>query len=325
MKGIIYLDTSGLNFLSDFVKSYELFSEIKKSFNFDLYISSVTLWEVLLNSDSSKREKIIYWAQMNCSGKLLKSPSEIIFDFIKNDCPTKDRVEFFKSPFSSHDFAITWKNIHGKIDRTIPVDLGELKERAAPLRMLSKKFKSIIHGMVYGDHQDELFNEWMLELVKNLDGKISLSKDNETLIKTSLIICLFVVCIGIELQNNEVRKFWGDKKIDDPLERMDYLIKENPIALIRGPIVEMANMAVTQISMSNSKSRGLFHDCLHSIYCYYSHQLVTADEHFKALRDNHKHPAFDQVVMADECQRLWNILSKKANKKFQVTPTAHLN
>lgn len=228
MKKIIYLDTSGLRFLSDLYQDHELLSDVKQRFNFELYISDITLWEVLLNSNECQREHTIYWAQRNCSGRMLKSPSEIIFNFLSNGCPRKDRRGFFENPFSNNDIAIAWNSIHGKVNRTIPVDLEELKERTKPLRSLSKNFKPIIHGMVYGENQNDLFNEWMLELSRNLDNKRAIDKEKEALIKASLVIGLFISCIGIELQNNEVRQYWSEKEIDDPIERMDYLIKGSP-------------------------------------------------------------------------------------------------
>ncbi|MEZ9158289.1 hypothetical protein AB4169_08415 [Vibrio lentus] len=49
----LYLDTSGLNFLVDRIKDTDLVESAKAHLDMELYLSPVTLWEVLLNSMKS--------------------------------------------------------------------------------------------------------------------------------------------------------------------------------------------------------------------------------------------------------------------------------
>lgn len=127
-KHIIYLDTSGLNYLADKIKDFDNFTNIKKHLNFELYLSPITLWEILLNGNDERKDYLIYWSQFNCSNELIKSPTELILDYIKLNCPLKDREEFYTNPHTEMELGITWKNIHGKIEKTIPIDLDELKK-----------------------------------------------------------------------------------------------------------------------------------------------------------------------------------------------------
>ena len=314
-KSLFYLDTSGLNFLADNVKDFDFLSEMKDHLGFELYLSPITLWEVLLNSDDARRDYLIYWGQFNCSENLVKSPTEIIFDYLKAKCPQKSRKSFFDSPFTDQQIGTTWKNIHGKIDRTIPIDIDALKERSETIRQLSKQLKVIVNDMCSGERPNDPFHKIMNKALKRLKWSKHLNLEDERLFKISLILLFFIICIGFELENSAVRDFWGKYGTDNPLKRLNRLIKKQPQILIRGPIVEMAKMAEIQISADNSNSRGLIHDCFHTIYCYYADNLITGDKHFQSLRDNTPHPTFERIIMTEQIEKTWEATMKMLKDK----------
>jgi hypothetical protein len=320
-KHIIYLDTSGLNYLADKVKSFDDFSKIKNHLNFEFYLSPITLWEILLNGNDERKDYLIYWSQFNCANNLIKSPTELILDFIKLDCPLKDRKEFYTDPYTKMDLGITWQNIHRKIDKTIPIDLNELKEKTKPIRDFSKKLKKIITDMCneeYSNYNNDPFHKAMLKVCNNLDYSDSQISKYEKLIKIALVFLFFIICIGVELQNNLLRAYWKELKIEEPFDKLDYLIDNYPMLLNRGPLVEMAKMADEQLKMSNSKSRGLLHDCFHAIYCYYTDNVITGDEHFKSLRKNEKDTIFSRILMTEEIELIWEeTLNKLTNQRSQ--------
>lgn len=322
MRSIFYLDTSGLNFLADHVKEFEAFAELKKNLGFELYLSPITLWELLLNSNDERKDYLIYWAQFNCGSNLLKSPTEIIIEYIMMGCPLKDRKIFFDAPYTKMELGTTWKNIHGKIDRTIPIDLDALKERTKPIRDLSKRLKSIINSMcdeTHANYENDPFHLAMIQALQNLDRSNTLNEEDEQICKITLILLFFIVCIGFELQNNAVREYWDALEIQDPFERLDYLVENHPILMIRGPVLEMAKMANIQLAMDNSKSRGLLHDCFHSVYCYYSDNLITGDTHFEFLRDKVKHPVFERIIMTKQIEEIWMLAMEKLTSLGKAT------
>lgn len=317
-KHIIYLDTSGLNYLADNIKDFDYFREMKKHLNFELYLSPITLWEILLNGDDERKDYLIYWSQFNCSKELIKSPTELILDYIKLNCPLKDREKFYINPHTEMELGITWKNIHGKIEKTIPINLDELKERTKPIRDFSKQLKNIITDMCdenYSNYNNDPFHKAMLKVSENLKYTDSQIIEYEKLIKISLIFLFFIICIGIELQNNLLVKYWEELNIEDPFEKLDYLIDNHPMLLNRGPVIEMARMADEQLKMSNSKSRGLLHDCFHAIYCYYTDNLVTADEHFKSLRESEKNTIFSRILMTEEIDLIWKETTRELKNR----------
>ena len=292
MISIFYLDTSGLNFLADNVKDFDCLVKVKKYLKFELFLSPVSLWEVLLNSDKKRRDYLIYWAQFNCASKLIKSPSEIIIEYIKLGCPENDRKNFLNTPYSNLVLSTTWESIHKRIDRTIPINVVELKEKTQPIRQFSKSLKTIIDDMCndsFTTNKNDPFHIAMEKALNNLEHSLTIEKKVERTYKIALIFLFFIICIGLELQNNVVRDFWDEQNIDDPFERLDFIIENHPVLMLRGPVLEMAMMAETQLLMANSRSRGLLHDCMHAIYCYYADNLITSDTHFESLRDNVNH------------------------------------
>lgn len=307
-KQIVYLDTSGLNYLADKIKDFDTFSEIKNHLNFELYLSPITLWEILLNGNDERKDYLIYWSQFNCGKNLIKSPTELILNFIKLNCPLRDKKEFYTHPYTEMELGITWQNIYRKIDKTIPINLNELKTHTKPIRDLSKNLKKIMTNMCdkeYSNYSNDPFHKAMLKVCKNLKYSDSQINKYEKLIKIALVFLFFIICIGVELQNKLLGTYWKELKIEDPFDKFDYLIDNYPMLLKRGPVIEMARMAYEQLEMNNSKSRGLLHDCFHTIYCYYADNLITGDEHFKSLRDNEKDTIFTRILMTDEIEQIW--------------------
>ena len=212
------------------------------------------------------------------------------------------------------EMGATWEYIHGKIDRTIPVDVNDLKEKSNGIRQLSKSLKRIINDMSddsQGNYEKDPFHDAMITALGNLELSREIDKKTERTYKITLLFIFFIVCIGFELQNSVVSEFWNEKGIEDPFERLDFMIQNHSVLMVRGPVLEMAVMAETQLQMDNSKSRGLIHDCMHTIYCYYADNVITSDTHFECLRDDVNHPVFERIIMTSQIQEIWDLAMKK--------------
>ena len=199
MNNITYLDTSGLNFLADYIGDADVFRHWKAGLKIDFCISNVVLWEVLLNSDDARKDYLIYWAQFNCSGYLLKSPSELFISYLEKECPLKDKKEFWFNRETNLGIGQTWKKIHGNIDKTIPIDIEALKERTKPIRELSKTLKNIVDDMCDKNshrYEEDLFHKAMYKAIDKLKLKIEINDANEKIFKISLVFLFFFVCKG---------------------------------------------------------------------------------------------------------------------------------
>lgn len=304
----VYLDTSGLNYFAD-THSIELIDKMKAA-GIRFYLSSTTVWEILLNSNQDRKEELIYWGQVNCENKLLKSTSEILLDYYNLNCPEKNRNLFWEDPFTKLGIGITWTNIHNDISRAIPADLDELKRFTKVNHDLSKKFKSIVSNMtdpIYENKESDYFYLSAKRIAEKLDFPWTEKYQNHYII--AVIITFFTFCIGIELDKSLIRNFWNKKNIEDPLDRLDFLIENKPLLFKRGPIAEMTFMVQTQLSMKNSKSRGLLLDCFHLVYAYFSDFFITNDKHFGEFRDTIKHDSFSRIIITDDIELMMKNIS----------------
>ena len=304
----VYLDTSGLNYFLDNYPQ-ELIDNIK-SVGIKFYISSTTIWEILLNSNNDRRERLIYWGQVNCENKLLKSISEILIDYYQLNFPEKNRLLFWEDPFTKLDIGKTWTNIHNDVSRTIPVNLSELKDFTKVNHELSKSFKAIVSSMTKPDYENKEADYFYISAKKIANRHVfPWNEKYESYSIIAAIITFFVFCIGIELDSSKIRDFWQDLKIEDPVERLDFLIETKPMIFKRGPIAEMTFMVQTQLLMQNSKSRGLLHDCFHLVYAYFSDSFITNDQHFGEFRKLIDHEAFSRIYIAEEIDQMINNIS----------------
>ncbi|MEA5295165.1 hypothetical protein [Vibrio parahaemolyticus] len=306
----LYLDTSGLNFLADKIKDTNFIASAKTYLEMELYLSPVTLWEILLNSNEKRRDELIYWAQFNCGSKLLKSPTEILIEYIQAGCPQSDKALFREQPFTAHEMGQTWEDIHQRHDLTIPIDFEDLKAATAAHRELSKRFKRIIENMCSRkdetyDYEKDMFHIAMLTTSDKLELSESVRLKHEVEFKIALVFVFFFVCVGFELQNDPLNKFWEPQKELDPVERFYFILEEYPSLMVGVPVLEMALMAKAQITMENCKSRGLVHDCMHALYSYYADYLLTGDEHFAKLRDETGSKVFSRIMLVSELEKAW--------------------
>lgn len=219
--------------------------------------------------------------------------------------PLKDRKAFWYDRASKQNIAKVWAKIHRNIERTLLGDLEELKERTTPLRHLSKLHTSLLDAMTDSNQEgydDNYFHGAMLRLAGFLESDENFVKNNERNVKTSLILALYLVAIGVDLDNSPIQEFWATRHgdVSDPFERLEILISQYPKLFVRGPLAEMSLMMDMQSARSRSANRGMIHDSLHTIYCYYSDNFVTDDAHFLELQTAGINKLFDGIISAEK-------------------------
>lgn len=311
MNTIHYLETSAVNVLADQIADFSFVEALQKGMRIDFCISGIVIWEVLLNSSNSRKEQLLHWLQFNCADYLLKSPTELIVSYIRAGLPMKDKRGFWYDRKSVSELAQTWKRIHKKADRTIPVELSKLQERTAPIRQLAKMHRGLVDAMTdktQDGYEDDPFHRMMVRLRRDLGFKGDPLRRDEKRFKTTLILTLFMLCIGIELDNSPVRDFWQSTGLQatQPFERLEYLIETHSSLFVRGPLVEMMLMVEAQGHDVNMSNRGMFLDCLHTIYCYYADNVISADRHFLALKERNHGWMFDGIISAETYVALLN-------------------
>ena len=158
------------------------------------------------------------------------------------------------------------------------------------------------------------FHKMMLKLRHVLGVPAEQQRRNDKLMKTSLILEFFFLCVGADLDNSPVREYWRPIGIDDPLDRLEYLVSEVPFAITRGPLIEMALMMNAQAEMDGSTNRGTLFDALHTIYCYYADNTISNDPHFTSLKDHTGNEIYDGIVSADKYVELLKTAHEQLTK-----------
>jgi len=315
-----YLETSGVNHLAQELQDHNWISMVNRAMKVHLCISPITLWEVLLNSNEDRRDELIYWMQFNCADKLLKTPSEILIDYIERGLPRSERRLFAIDPWTKQQIGDTWTSIHGKADRTIPIDLNKIKERSYVLRELSKKYRQIIDAMVgHDDTTNDPFHRLSIKILSEYNS----SEYSIRRVKTGLVLASFILCMGIELSNSHLAEFWAPTGVDsteDPhelrlFERLDYLVENHPILFTRGPLFEMANMMSIQHEIGGNMNRGAMFDAMHSIYCYYCGNAITEDAHFVEMKNRTDTKAYDGIIKATDYVSIHRMTYESLSKK----------
>lgn len=253
----------------------------------DWRISPVTIWEVLMTSDSDERDRIIRYCQHLFSRELLPNPSELIVPYIEKGMPQYE-PDFENN--STSRLADTWRSVVDDRRQSISFDHQELKARISATQELTKDLYKVIKsqevvirssdshaGLDYTLHN--LVNE--LPFVKSGEP---VSSEQRLHYRVALHFIIVILCAEVDFENGPIKEFWKKRKIDSTADRIYYVVTKLPELVYRGPFILMAYMAVAQAQ--KKYSRGLWHDCLHCVYLPYVSYLFTTDEHFDVLRRN---------------------------------------
>lgn len=266
------------------------------------YLSPVTLWEILLTTDPDKREQIIFFIQHLFNDKVLCSPAEIIINFIKDGCPeTQEKYDFH----SKIEIATVWQTMCEDKRRTFNFNHEDLKQKMKLFQDFSKKIDTAVKSMLLNDKSKDKdqFHELADVYYQQIRNSLPYTDpDYHNVIKLSILFSHMVICMEMELDGKPLNTFWEKHNIKEPIERFSYLMTNHYDILLRGPIYQMALMAYYQTAIKNKSNRGLFMDCLHSIYFTFTDVFVTNDEHYSGLRDSNIHPAFKKIWHLSEIE-----------------------
>ena len=140
-----------------------------------------------------------------------------------------------------------------------------------------------------------------------------------------MLITFFLLCIGIDLDKSHIREFWRPLGIDSvenpnelrPFERLEYLVETVPLLFFRGPILEMSNMMALQHEHGGKMNRGAMFDAMHSVYCYFSGNFISTDEHFTVLKENTDTQSYEGILSAKDYvsvhKRAYQMLRERQN------------
>lgn len=297
---IWYFETSAANYLMDHMTVEDAIATkaLQLKMGRDWRISSVTLQEILMTADVERRENLIYFCQHLFGRELLPSPPEIIIDYIRQGMP---RVENHRELISGSRFAEVWRELVDDTSREFQLDHKHILDSSRGIQDITK----MVHAMVKHSADtttseksvaelDSILSDYLKELPFVKEGR-TLNKSQELTHKVSLYFILTFLCSEIFLENEPIKQFWEKLGLENILCRLTYVVNELPILVHRGPFLVMATMMISQAT-TKKFPRGVWFDCLHSIYVSYADKLFTTDAHFQSLRESIPEPILQKRI-----------------------------
>lgn len=252
----------------------------------DWRISPVTIWEILMTSNDERREQIIGFCQHLFSRELLPSPGELIIPWIRQGMP---KLESERTLISNTPLAETWRSLVDNRNKTFIYDKDELKGRVKMIQGLGRDLHKILKNEEVclgsdnpiANHDASISS--LLEEVPFIKNGEKVSDEAKRAYKISIFYIMIILCAEGDVDNKSIKEYWSNIGIENTLERIHYVIHELPTLVHRGPFITMAYMTLAQ--SEKGFSRGLWYDCLHSLYLPYVDHIFTSDGHFQGLRE----------------------------------------
>lgn len=283
----VYLETSAANYFLSSLNGMgaEATRKLQLSKGREWYISTTVLWEIFQIQNYKDMDACMYLASYLFSENLLKSPAEIIIDYIEQGEP---EFLILESPFTMSSIGDHWRkscndkgytfNFEGEgfkfatkfvkdIARYLSIiatkdniDNNPLKDDLIAL----KEFIDAVYDQYYKDNVDELVRK----------------------LRTVAILVLFIqLCLTLDVAKDVIDRFWEKKRIFDPIERLTYLLEKHPDLVRTGPVWNISNMFLSQCLKNRRCSRGAYHDGIHAIYLPVIDVFLTQDDHFREIRE----------------------------------------
>lgn len=242
------------------------------------------LWEIMLSADRDRSDRMLLAAQALFDPLLLATPSELVVRYLRNAYP-KNVVNY--SFFSASRLGELWRPMTEDFSRKFSFD-GHM-EKAGPYRALSKNFRAVIEGRAHGDEIVSLATEYVHGVYGALSEDLLSWGLDEVTAKFVILYVFLLLMIGADVDRAEVDDFWQSLGFAGPIaaEQPTKVFVDYPEIFVRGPLLEMANMASLQYRLG-ATNRGSLHDGMHMAYAPYVDAILSNDDAFLQLAAEHK-------------------------------------
>lgn len=296
-ENIIYFDTSALNLLFKHVNTdgAQKYFQLWQRNGLTIRPSPTLFIEILLTSDPDIRESLIFFAQHLFQAPCLPSPEELIISYIEQGCPLEETQRALPP---GQGIGEVWEKLRKEKERTFVFEHSELKERMKLHYRLTECLKRLIDNSTQVEDDLEETVHFSCKTFEQLIQQADpvLWTEMGDLASYTVFYATTILCMELSPEPISIAGFWTKHKVDHTIERFKYLVQHNPEIFYRGPIVTMAMM--TKLQFQGRHTRGLWMDCLHSIYLPYCRLMFSSDPHFKDLKDSN--PLFEKIRIASD-------------------------
>lgn len=284
----IYIETSAVNELH---KKLTWVDAVATKAHLNLkgkgwYISPVVLWEIMATRNEADREALIFFAQHLFEDTLLPSPEELVISYISKGFPSLERVNNLAS---SGELAKTWKQICAVKRKTLNYNHEDHVKITSAIREFGSQFNTFYsyNSLDISKKPDVAsLQAKILDQIKRFSvvpSSVLSDPYSARIIGLTAFLILIILCGGIGLDGKTITRYWTDLGISRPEDRIEYAFSELKPLFVRGPLFLMATMCAVQEGPKSN--RGMIFDCMHSVYAIYSDMFLSADNHFRELRE----------------------------------------
>lgn len=305
----IYFETSAINYLLDnYDDEHIIFIRdcIEAITKGKICLSPISMWEIACTGDEERKDSLIRTCQLFFDDFVLfPDPIRIMDHFISTGCQIAEPMEGFFD--FEGKFEQVWREIAGDLEKTIVIDGDLRKLDKEVVKRISKLVENLIKNNFLKDEKqrDEYYGlacDWLAEVYHQLpfvieDKKNGYISDNEDLHKIALLFAYILLILGISFGSANVDEFWNSRNITETKCRLHHLIAHYDTIVHRGPLVCMAIMAKSQTAQGGN--RGLYKDCLHTMYLPYCNAMFTEDPHFLELKTQEPKELWDRINSID--------------------------
>lgn len=279
----IYLETSAFNYLVDNfeIPDLELTRAYQKRKGVIFLTSPVLLWEIMLNSDSERADRMLLAAQALFDPILLASPTELTVRYLKHAYP-QNTINY--SYFADFTWANFWRPMTEDFGRTLSYKHEDILQKTEPFRAISKNLNYIIGGREHGTELIDLTTFYISSVYSAIQDDLETWKVDEVTAKFVILYVFLLLIVFADLDGEEAKTFWEEKGFTGNLEQeqITKVFVDYPEIFVCGPILEMATMSAFQYN-SGGTNRGALHDGMHMVYAPYVHAILSNDAAFLEL------------------------------------------
>ena len=305
----IYFETSAINYLLDnYDDEHIIFIRdcIKAITKGKICVSPISMWEIACTGNEERKENLIRTCQLLFDNFVLfPDPIQIMEHYISTGCQLVEPKEgFFEF---EGEFEQAWREIAGDLERTIVINGDLRKSDKAVVKRVSKLVENLINNNFCNveNQSDEYYSlvcKTLTETYAKLpfvigDKKNGCVSANEDLHKIALFFAYALLIAGISFGSTDVDTFWSRRNITEIKCRIHHLTARYDTIVHRGPLVCMAVMAKSQTAQGGN--RGLYKDCLHTMYLPYCNALFTNDSHFLQLKEQEPNELWGRINSID--------------------------
>lgn len=279
----LYLETSAFNYFVDnwSLANLELTRAYQRRRGIIFVTSPTLLWEIMLNSDRKRADRMLLAAQALFDPVLLGTPTELTTRYMRSAYP--DNIVNYDICAGS-PWAELWPAMTRDFTRTLEYSFSDLLHKTAALRLVSKNLSTILDGREHSNEIVRLSGVYVTTIYEAIREDLASWGVEERLAKFVILYGFLLLLVRGDIDGTPAANFWAESGFVDKCANAEVtrLFVDYPELFRRGPLLSMAIMAMGQ-HVAGGANRGALLDGMHMVYTPFVDAIISNDEAFLHL------------------------------------------